>query len=293
MHQGNRAYLEEQQNYLARLLKHLAGFVDAEGREKLDGMRFLDWPTYENKRAVDEGLQAMLLLAMDRGGRLMRTLGDRETEALCVETATRLRRRVPEASGRKSPAALLALAGVRDAKEVVTAVLQPGGPKDLSTFYGYYVLQALAKAGEIDTALDFIRTYWGGMLDLGATTFWEGFDLDWATNAGRIDELVPPGKKDVHGDCGEHCYVGFRHSLCHGWASGPTAWLSQQVLGIQPLEPGFKKVQVMPRLGSLAWAEGVYPTPRGPIRVRHERQADGTITSEVKAPEGVEVVRVR
>ena len=39
----------------------------------------------------------------------------------------------------------------------------------------------------------------------------------------RIDELVPPGKKDLHGDFGAYCYVGFRHSLCHGWASGPTA----------------------------------------------------------------------
>lgn len=291
MHQGNRAYLEAQREYLGRLLRHLAGFVDAEGRETLDGMRFLDWPTFENKRAVNEGLQAMLLLSLESGGRLMRTLGDTALESLCAETSARLRRRVPEASGRKSPAALLALAGVRDAQAVADSVLKAGGPKDLSTFYGYYVLQALAKANEIDTALDFIRTYWGGMLDLGATTFWEGFDLEWMKDAGRIDELTPSGKRDVHGDCGEHCYVGFRHSLCHGWASGPTAWMSQHVLGIQPLEPGFKKVRVSPSLGRLTWAEGAYPTPKGPIRVRHERQADGTVVSEVKAPEGVEVVQ--
>jgi len=268
-------------------------FVDADGRETLDGMRFLDWPTFDNKRAVNEGLQAMLLLSMESGARLVGTLGDTTTAALCAETSTRLRRRVPEASGRKSPAALLALAGVRDAKDVADSVLKEGGPKDLSTFYGYYVLQALAKAKESDTALDFIRTYWGGMLDLGATTFWEGFDLEWMKDSGRIDELTPPGKRDVHGDCGEHCYVGFRHSLCHGWASGPTAWMSQHVLGIQPLEPGFKKVRVAPNLGRLQWAEGAYPTPLGPIRVRHERLADGTVVSEVKAPDGVDVVRVR
>lgn len=291
MHQGNRGYLEAQREYLARLLRHLAGFVGADGRETLDGMRFLDWPTVENKRAVNEGLQAMLLLAMGSGERLMGTLGDSATERLCAETVARLRRHVPEASGRKSPAALLVLAGVRDAKEVAAGVLRQGGPKDLSTFYGYYVLQALAKAGEIDTALEFIRTYWGGMLDLGATTFWEGFDLDWMKDAGRIDELVSPGTRDVHGDCGEHCYVGFRHSLCHGWASGPTAWLSQHVLGVEPLEPGFRKVRVVPRLGRLRWVEGAYPTPRGPIRIRHERKEDGTIESEVRAPEGVEVVR--
>jgi hypothetical protein len=36
---------------------------------------------------------------------------------------------------------------------------------------------------------------------------------------------VAAGKKDLHGDFGAHCYVGFRHSFCHGWAGGPTAWL--------------------------------------------------------------------
>ena len=88
--------------------------------------------------------------------------------------------------------------------------------------------------------LDCIRHYWGAMLDLGATTFWEDFDLDWTANAGRIDELVPEGKKDIHGDFGNYCYKGFRHSLCHGWASGPTAWLTEHVLGVKVIEPGCK-----------------------------------------------------
>ena len=290
MHHGDRRYLEAQRDYLGRLLRHLSGFVGPDGKESLDGMRFLDWPTSENQRAVNEGLQAMMVLAMESGGRLMRTLGDAATEVLCRETSARLRRHVPEASGRKSPTALLVLAGVREAKEAASGVLKKDGPRDLSTFYGYYVLQALARAGEFETALDFIRTYWGGMLDLGATTFWEGFDLEWARDAGRIDALVPPGKRDVHGDCGEHCYVGFRHSLCHGWASGPTPWMSQHVLGVRPVEPGFRKVRIAPNLGGLTWAEGAYPTPHGPIRVRHERRADGGVKSEIRLPDGVEQV---
>ncbi len=290
-HHGNRAYLEAQSEYLAKLVRHLATFVGPDGRETLNGMRFLDWPTYENKRAVAEGLHAMLLLAMESGARLLDTLGDADAARVCSETVARLRRHTPEASGRKSPAALLSLAGAREARAVAEEVLKRDGPADLSTFYGFYVLQALGRAGETDAALDMIRRYWGGMLDLGATTFWEGFDLSWAENAGRIDELVPAGKKDVHGDCGEHCYIGFRHSLCHGWASGPTAWLSQHVLGVQPLEPGFRKARVTPQLGRLQWAEGTYPTPHGPIRVRAARQPDGTVKTDIQAPAGVEVVR--
>jgi hypothetical protein len=165
------------------------------------------------------------------------------------------------------------------------------GAKRMSTFYGYYVLQARAKAGDIRGALDCVREYWGAMLDLGATTFWEDFDLEWTANAARIDELVPRGKKDIHGDFGAHCYKGFRHSLCHGWASGPTAWLSEHVLGVRVLEPGCTVVRIAPRLGDLVWAEGAFPTPKGVIRIRHDKGADGKVRSKVEAPKGVRVVR--
>lgn len=113
------------------------------------------------------------------------------------------------------------------------------------------------------------------------------FDLDWTKNAGRIDEPVPAGKTDLHGDFGAYCYEGFRHSFCHGWASGPTAFLSQNVLGISVVEPGCAAVRITPNLGSLKWAEGTYPTPRGVIKVRHERQADGSVKSDVQLPAGV------
>ena len=289
LHHGKLDYLKQQQTYLAALLKRLATYVDADGREKLDGMRFLDWPTFENKTAVHEGLQAMMTMTMESGARLCKILGDAETESLCVETAKRLRKHRPASSGRKSPAALLALAGMRDASEVAVE-LKKDGPKDLSTFYGFYVLNALAKSKEIDTGLDFISQYWGGMLDFGATTFWEDFDLAWTENAGRIDEPVAAGKKDLHGDFGAHCYVGFRHSFCHGWAGGPTAWLSKNVLGVTPVSPGCAEVRIEPNLGRLAWAEGTYPTPKGAIHVRHDRRADGTIETSVKLPAGVKRV---
>jgi alpha-L-rhamnosidase len=290
LHHGNLDYLKQQKTYLSALLKRLAGFVDAQGKETLDGMRFLDWPTFENKTAVHEGLQAMMTMTMESGARLSEILGDHETAALCQETARRLRTHVPPSSGRKSPAALLALAGMRDAS-AVAAELKKDGPKDLSTFYGFYVLNALAKSKDIDTGLDFISQYWGGMLDFGATTFWEDFDLAWTENAGRIDEPVAAGKKDLHGDFGAHCYVGFRHSFCHGWAGGPTAWLSKNVLGITPVSPGFAEVKIEPNLGRLAWAEGSYPTPKGVIQVRHDRQTDGSVKSVVKLPAGIRQVR--
>ena len=149
--------------------------------------------------------------------------------------------------------------------------------------------------------LDCIRDYWGGMLQLGATTFWEDFDVDWMENAARIDELPQAAAEagqsaegelarvDVHGTYGGFCYQGYRHSLCHGWASGATPWLSENVLGVRILEPGCRKVKIEPHLGDLEWAKGTYPTPYGEISVSHVRQSDGTIATEVDAPKEVEI----
>jgi hypothetical protein len=66
------------------------------------------------------------------------------------------------------------------------------------------------------------------MLDKGATTFWEDFDIAWAENSCRIDELPTPDKKDIHGDFGAFCYIGYRHSLCHGWPAGVIQFIKEE-----------------------------------------------------------------
>ena len=184
-----------------------------------------------------------MILSLQAGAELCGVLERTEKSRKCQAAVARLRKHIPDPNKSKQAAALMALAGLGDAATLNREVMAAGGAKRLSTFYGYYVLQARAQAGDYQGCLNNIRDFWGGMLDLGATTFWEDFNLDWTVNAGRIDELVPAGKKDIHGDFGNYCYKGFRHSLCHGWASGPTAWLSEHVLGIQIVEPGCKTDQ--------------------------------------------------
>jgi hypothetical protein len=288
---GDLRYLRQQQPYLTNLLQELVKYIGPDNQEKLPEGRFLDWPSNENKPAIHAGLHALLLLTLRAGGDLCDALGDPAMRKTCLDAVTRLKRHVPDPNGSKQAAALMALADLGDPDTLNREVMAVGGAKKMSTFYGYYVLQARAKAGDYQGCLDAIRQYWGAMLDLGATTFWEDFDLDWMTNAARIDELVPAGKKDVHGDFGAWCYKGYRHSLCHGWASGPTAWLSQHVLGVNLVQPGGKVIRVDPHLGDLKWAEGSFPTPLGIVRVRHEAQKDGTVKSWVDAPPGVRVLK--
>lgn len=301
-HHGDMAYLKEQQTYMSDLLRLLISKVDADGREKLDGWRFMDWPSSENQVAIDAGLQSLVLMAMRAGDELCTTLGDDVLASQCRETAKKMEKAAPkvikpllkskiapDAPGSKQGAALLALAGLMKPEEANSKYLSVGGARGFSTFYGYYMLRAMAAAGNYQGAIDVIRQYWGAMIDLGATTFWEDFNMDWLPNAARIDELVPEGKKDIHGDYGDYCYKGFRHSLCHGWASGPTSWLSEYVLGVQVVEPGCRAVRITPHLGDLKWVEGTFPTPQGVITIRHEKGADGKVKSEVKAPDGVKV----
>ncbi len=291
MHHGDLEYLKKQQTYLAGLVKQIVEKVGPDGKEAMNGHRFLDWPSSEDPEAIHAGLQAMTIWSLSTAAALCEMMGDTETRRLAEDAAERMKQYVPAAGSSKQAAALLALTALIPASQADSEVLSVGGARNFSTFYGYYMLQAMAKAGNYQGALDVIRTYWGAMIDLGATTFWEDFNLDWLPGAARIDELVPPGKKDIHGDYGAYCYVGFRHSLCHGWASGPTAWLSEHVLGIRIIAPGSRTILVKPNLGDLEFAEGSFPTPYGPLYVRHNRQADGKIKSIIKAPKGVRIVR--
>ena len=291
LYQGDLDYLMQQKTYMEGLLKYLLTKVDANGREKLDGNRFLDWPSSENQPGVDAGLQALLTMAMDAGSELCRLLKNDSLAAQCAEAAGRMKKQVPDANHSKQAAALMALSGLMDPVTADKEVISVGGAKNFSTFYGYYMLQAMAKAQNVQGGLDIIRTYWGAMLDLGATTFWEDFNMEWLPNAAPIDNLLPEGKKDIHGDYGDYCYKGFRHSLCHGWASGPTSWLTQHVLGFKVLEPGCKVVKIEPSLCDLLWAEGTLPTPQGTIFVRHEKLSDGSVKTTVKAPKGIRIIK--
>jgi hypothetical protein len=107
--------------------------------------------------------------------------------------------------------------------------LTEGGARGMSTYMSYYILKAVASFDR-PRAVEMMKEYYGAMLDKGATTFWEDFDLAWAENSSRIDALPRDGERDIHGDFGAFCYVGFRHSLCHGWSAGVIAFMEEENL---------------------------------------------------------------
>jgi hypothetical protein len=58
------------------------------------------------------------------------------------------------------------------------------------------------------------------------------------------------------------------------------------------VEPGGTTVRVEPHLGDLQWVEGTFPTPKGLLKIRHEKQPDGTVKSDIQAPAGVKIVNL-
>ena len=87
---------------------------------------------------------------------------------------------------------------------------------------------------------------WGYMLENGATTLWE----TWA-----FPETDPSRNHPMFGSVDE--------------------WFYRSLLGINPLSPGFEKIQIKPQpAGDLTWVTGSYQSIRGRIESSWKRDGD-------------------
>ncbi len=293
MYSGDIEYLASNMDAVLDILARFAKCISGDG--SVIGLdKFLDWSMYDNTSAKDAAFGALATLVFERGAFLCRAIGKEEFSAAADRLdiyAKRLRRH--EAwSVNKQAVAMQVLSGQKkpaDAKDT----LMKDTVHNISVFYGYYVLLALSECGEHKHALDTVKKYWGAMLELGATSFFEDFSLSEVE--GEIPPLkidTPPteGAKNIYSDGGAYCYRGYRRSLCHGWASGPLPWMAEHLLGVKILEPGCKKVEVKPNLAGLSFIKGAYPTPYGKIEISVTK-TDGEPLIEITAPDGVEIVR--
>lgn len=129
----------------------------------------------------------------------------------------------------------------------------PEGIVALGTLYFlFFALDVLFEAGEGRAAIEVMRREWGRMAALGFRTC-----------------------PETH---------GWARSAAHGWSAAPAAYLPMRVLGIRPLEPGYRSFVVDPVPGDLEWARGSVVTPHGPIHASWRRNADGQLEIECTAP---------
>lgn len=287
MYSGDIEYLQQNREMFENTANQIFEEISEDGSYSFDNDYFVDWSSKFTDYEM-AGFNSVLELSLECIKNLSDIYGAEKIKDTAIRKLAIVRKNNFKYAGSKQVTALKYLAGDLDDKET-RDILTYNCAEGLSCFMGFYVLKALARMGDVKSALDIMRQYWGGMLSVGATTFWEDFDIKWLENGTRIDELVPEGMIDIHGDNGKHCYTGFRHSLCHGWASGPTWILSRYVLGIKIEDAGCKKVRITPNLGDLDYARGTFPTPYGEIRVEHTRK-DGKIVTKVNAPSEVTII---
>lgn len=125
--------------------------------------------------------------------------------------------------------------------------------------------------GNAKEALRDIRSAWGKMLDYDSRTCWERLDV--------------PEMNATH-------YYDAIGSFCHGWTSGPAWQLPAWVVGVKPLEYGFKSIEIAPNLDTLDFAEATVPTPHGEMTARVER--DGMdYTLYLDLPHGIKHCTVK
>lgn len=144
-------------------------------------------------------------------------------------------------------------------------------PKITTPYMRFYELEALCALGEQSYVLKEMKDYWGGMLKLGATSFWEEYNPDKKGTEHLAMYGRPYGK-----------------SLCHAWGASPIYLLGKYYLGVKPTSPGYATYLIEPKLGGLEWMEGQVPTPNGIICVYCSKNE-----IKVKSAEGEGILRFR
>lgn len=141
-----------------------------------------------------------------------------------------------------------AMAVLRERNWVERGARTPERDDDLQLLFGSFELQAQLAVGDPaaqEAAVDLMRRQWGWMLRSAQgpqSTFWESL-----RESGEV--------------------VSSYQSYAHGWSTGPTRALTEQVLGIQQADGG-ATWEIDPHTAGLRTARGRLVTGRGPIDAR-------------------------
>ena len=125
---------------------------------------------------------------------------------------------------------------------------------------------------------------------MGATSFWEGFEVEWMEKACKITERPQKGQREVHGDFGKPCYVGYRNSLCHGWSCGVLSFFIETVVGFRISDSDCTKFTLKPNMCGLKHIRCKIPTVKGIVEIELTQKDDGVETN-LNIPDGLTRVK--
>ena len=70
----------------------------------------------------------------------------------------------------------------------------------------------------------------------------------------------------------------------HAWGAVPANVIPRKLMGVEPLEPGFRRVRIKPQPSTLAHAELIMPTIRGSIKVSFNNSPETKFEMEIEIP---------
>ena len=278
LHFGDREFLRQMRPGLDRLVQALEQKRDDQGLIPTERCRwlFIDWAEVD-KVGYSSCLEFLAIQALEAVASLCRWDDDvpaaERWQALVEQRRAAARARFWSAergafldctgSGRTGRHAnfLAVLSGTATAEQrqslTEKVLLNPAVPAVGTPYMRSLEAMALARCGQPEAMLDVLRSDWGGMLALGASSFWERYD------AGETGEahMAMYGRP-------------FAMSHCHAWSAGPVFLLGGELFGCRPIEPGWARFELDPAELPLAQAKTSLPTPRGDIIItRNGRKA--------------------
>jgi len=126
----------------------------------------------------------------------------------------------------------------------------PSGMYAPTAYFAWYLVRAFEHVGKPERYFELLKT-WRDLLALNYTTWPESRDQP--------------------------------RSDTHAWSAHPTADLLGIVAGIRPAAPGYSRLRVEPRLGSLTSLDATAATPHGPVKVSY-RSANNQLIAVIDRP---------
>ncbi|WP_374163415.1 alpha-L-rhamnosidase C-terminal domain-containing protein [Arcticibacter sp. MXS-1] len=276
LYTGDKKFIQQFYPRMQSLMDYCLARRNAQGfMEGLAGdWVFIDWADGLSKQGAVSFEQLLLARSLETMATCAGIVNDKEGQKKYANLASDLRQKLFSTYWSESKEALVhSLVGGKQTENVTryanmfgiffnyftetqkqsvkqSVLLNDKIQKITTPYMRFYELEALCAMGEQEHVLKEMKDYWGGMLKLGATSFWEEYN---------------PAKKGVE----HYAMYGrpFGKSLCHAWGASPLYLLGKYYLGVKPLSPGYHTYSVEPVLGGLKWMEGSVPSPAGDLNV--------------------------
>ena len=199
-------------------------------------------------------------------------LGEKQDQIRFAETAMRVSEKIDEfwdetkgcyvygkLNGSKNPvytkhpnifAVLLGFASDEKKEAIRKFLIDPNTPEITTPYMKFYELSALCELGEYTRVTEIIKEYWGGMLNEGATSFWEKYDKRESGSA-------------------KYAMYGRRYgkSLCHAWGAAPLYIIGKYFIGLTPDTDGYGSYVLQPHLTDIGDCSATFPLNEGYISI--------------------------